>query len=410
MRDQAPTLSAPAPATAVVGMDGQASLRSWLAVGSVGVGVFAFVTTEFIPVGLIPQIAKGLGVSIGAAGLMLTLPGLLSAFFAPALILLAGRIDRRVLLLTLLGLLVGSNMVSALSPNFALMMAGRALLGLCLGGYWTVALAAGARLVPPVQQTRAVSIMMSGMTCATVIGLPLGTWIGSMLTWRAAFATTAVLAGAALCAQALLVPTLPSTTAVKMADFRRLLRRKATLASLGLGALLFAANIASYTYLAPFLETVSVFGRNAITPVLLGFGVIGFLANLGVAPLVAVHPKRVLVLMIGIMAATMALLPIVALSHVGVIGVLVVWAVPFGAVPLCLNAWALQSAPDRPEAVSSLFISTVQLSIALGSSFAAGLVAVFGVPANIWLGSGLAVVGLVLVGLSRGATPEVVHS
>ena len=138
--------------------NGDASpLRSWLAVGSVTIGAFAFVTTEFLPVGLLPQIARDLGVMPGTAGLMVTVPGVIAAVSAPGMMLGAGRIDRRHILLMLSVLLLVSNLISAFAPSFAFMLLGRALLGASLGGFWTLALAAAARPETTTRQDRGLS-------------------------------------------------------------------------------------------------------------------------------------------------------------------------------------------------------------------------------------------------------------
>src|ERR1700731_87807 len=143
-------------------------LRSWLAVGSVTIGAFAFVTTEFLPVGLLPQIARDLGVTPGTAGLMVTIPGVIAAISAPGMMLGAGRIDRRQILLMLSVLLLGSNLISAFASNFAFMLLGRAILGASLGGFWTLALAAAGRLVRPHDAAKATAMILTGVTWATV--------------------------------------------------------------------------------------------------------------------------------------------------------------------------------------------------------------------------------------------------
>src|SRR5471032_2916113 len=148
---------------------GPSVLRSWLSVASVTIGAFAFVTTEFLPVGLLPQIARDLQVTPGTAGLMVTVPGVIAAISAPGMMLGAGRIDRRTILLMLTAMLLTSNLVSALASNFPLLLLGRAMLGASLGGFWTLALAAAGRLVKPQDAARATATILTGVTCATVI-------------------------------------------------------------------------------------------------------------------------------------------------------------------------------------------------------------------------------------------------
>ena len=130
-------------------------LRAWLAVASVTIGAFAFVTTEFLPVGLLPQVAQTFDVLPGTAGLMVTIPGIMAAISAPGLMLAAGRVNRRLILILLTVMLLASNLLSAFAPNFPMMLVGRALLGAALGGFWTLALAAAGRLVKSHEAARA---------------------------------------------------------------------------------------------------------------------------------------------------------------------------------------------------------------------------------------------------------------
>ena len=249
-------------------------MRQWLSVVAVAVSAFAFVTAEFLPVGLLSQIAHDLGVKPGVAGLMVTTPGIMAAIFAPALIAGAGRMDRRFVFLLLTAVLLVSNVLCAIATSFPVLLAGRALLGAALGGFWTLATAAAPRLVEPKDAAKATATILTGVTFATVIGVPLGTFIASFASWRASFAATAGLVALALVAQALLVPSLPSASALRIGDFRTLLRRPETRWSLLMVALVFGAHFSTYTYIAPLLE--QDFSISAITLLLFGFGLVGF--------------------------------------------------------------------------------------------------------------------------------------
>ncbi len=162
----APVQSAAAPVPA--------SRSAWLAVGSIAVGTFAMVSTEFMPIGLLTDIARGLDVSDGTAGLMVTMPGVLAAFAGPALIVASGKLDRRTVLIALTTLLIASNLLAAFAPNFVTMLVARLMLGLCVGGFWTFAPAAATQLVPHASQARAMSIVLAGVSAATVLGVPAG--------------------------------------------------------------------------------------------------------------------------------------------------------------------------------------------------------------------------------------------
>jgi predicted MFS family arabinose efflux permease len=371
-------------------------LRSWLSVVAVSIGAFAFVTTEFLPVGLLPQIAQDLGVSPGTAGLMVTTPGVVAAISAPGLMLGAGRINRRFILLALSVLLLASNLVSAFAPSFAFMLLGRALLGAALGGFWTLALATAGRLVRQEHAAKATALILSGVTLATVIGVPFGTFISGLSSWRASFIATGILAALALAAQTLLLPSLPSRAALHLADLRMLVSRANPRKSLLMVALVFGAHFSSYTYVAPFLEQ-NDFSLSAITSLLLVFGFVGFVSNLVISTLVTRHLQVTLVGVVLLLMMALLSLPILHASTVGVTVMVIAWGIAFGAIPLCLSIWLQLSSPDFPEAGSALFVCIVQVAIAVGSLVGGMTADHVGIPATMWLGSALGLLALMVI-------------
>jgi predicted MFS family arabinose efflux permease len=372
-------------------------LRAWFAVGSVTIGAFAFVTTEFLPVGLLPQIAHDLGVTPGTAGLMVTIPGVIAAISAPGMMLGAGRIDRRYILIALSVMLLGSNLISAFAPTFALMLLGRALLGASLGGFWTLALAAAGRLVKLHESARATAAILAGVTCATVIGVPLGTLISELASWRASFMTTGVLVAAALIAQAALLPSLPSSAALRFADLVELVKRAYPRKSLLMVALVFGAHFSSYTYIAPFLLRDAGFSVSSITWVLLGFGIIGFVSNFAVSAVVGRNLKAALLTTVVLLLTALVTMPLLKHYAPAVTAVVMAWGVAFGAIPLCMSVWMQRATPDLPEAGSAMFVGIIQVAIAVGSSVGGAIVDRAGIPTDFWFGAVLAVLGIVAI-------------
>jgi predicted MFS family arabinose efflux permease len=370
------------------------SLRSWLAVGAVAIGAFAFVTTEFLPVGLLPRVAADLDVLPGTAGLMVTVPGIIAAISAPGLMLVAGRMDRRRVFLLLTALLLASNLISAFAPNFPLMLVGRALLGAALGGFWTLATAASGRLVRPKDSAKAMATILTGVTCATVIGVPLGTLIASFASWRASFLATGVLVAIALVAQFFFVPSLPSSAALRLRDLVALLRQPHPRRSMLMVALVFGAHFSSYTYVTPFLLRNANLSMSTITWLLLGFGVIGFFSNFAVSSTVTRNLKTSVGAMVSLLMFALLLLPLLQHSSLGVGAFVLAWGVSFGALPLCFSIWIQRATPQSPEAGSALFVSIIQIAIALGSLVGGVVVDHVGISADFLFGSGLALLGL----------------
>jgi predicted MFS family arabinose efflux permease len=370
------------------------SLRQWLSVGAVAIGAFAFVTTEFLPVGLLPHVAKELDVLPGTAGLMVTTPGVIAAISAPGLMLGAGRMDRRVVLLLLTALLLASNLLSAFAPNFAVMLVGRALLGAALGGFWTLAIAAAGRLVQPQDAARATAMILTGVTGATVIGVPLGTFIAGFSSWRFSFVATAGLVAVALVAQLLLVPSLPSSAALRFGDLVELLRRPFARRSMLMVALTFGAHFCSYTYVTPFLLHNAGFDMSLITWLLLGFGIIGFFSNFVVSSTVNRNLKVSVAAMISLLMFALLSMPLLRHSQIAVMIDVLAWGIAFGALPLCFSVWIQRATPDLPEAGSALFVGIIQVAIAVGSSVGGTIVDSIGIPPDFLLGAALALLGL----------------
>jgi predicted MFS family arabinose efflux permease len=161
--------------------------RAWWAVSSIAAGTFAFVTTEFLPVGLLSEVAESLKVSSGTAGLMVTVPGLAAAVAAPLLSVAAGRTDRRIVLLALTTMLIASNFIVALASSFGALLIGRFFLGIGVGGFWTFAVGIGRQLVREQSRARATAVILAGISVRTVCGVPAGATIGGLAGWRVAF-------------------------------------------------------------------------------------------------------------------------------------------------------------------------------------------------------------------------------
>ena len=193
-------------------VDSATGRARWLAVTTVAVGTFTIVTSEMLPVGLLTSIAADLRVSEGTAGLMMTVPGLVAAVSAPVLAVAARGLDRRLTLLGLMALLAGANLVAALATDYLVMLAARVLTGVSIGGFWAFAAGLGARLVPERSVGRATSVILSGVSVASVLGVPAAAFVSSFASWQAAFAAAGVLALVLVALLAATLPPLPGTT------------------------------------------------------------------------------------------------------------------------------------------------------------------------------------------------------
>lgn len=376
---------------------GASSTRQWMSVFSVALGAFAFVTTEYLPVGVLPQIATELGVTNGTAGLMVTIPGIVAAISAPAMMIGAGRINRRSLLILLAVLLVASNLISAMAPNLVSMLLGRGLLGVALGGFWAIAIAAAGRLVNPDKAAKATAIIFAGITFATVLGVPFGTFISTLFSWRASFLATAALALIALAAQTLTLPSLQANESLSVRTLLRYVSKHTTQRSILLMGLIIGAHFASYTYIAPFLVQQAGFSAGTITLTLLGFGLVGMLANFLVSASVTRHLQLSLGAAVALMVLSLVALPFVVNCGLGVIISVLVWGLAYGAIPLALSSWMQLTSPQLPEASSAMLVTTFQIAIASGSLVGGLIVDGYGLAPALFFGALLGVLGVLVM-------------
>jgi len=375
------------------------SRSAWLAVGSIAVGTFSMVTTEFLPIGILTDISAGLNVSEGTAGLMVTMPGVLAAFAGPALIVASGRLDRRTVMLALSAVLVASNLLAALAPNFAIMLVARLLLGLCIGGFWTFAPSSAAQLLPAASQARGMSLVLAGVSAATVMGVPAGAFLSNVFGWRSAFAATGALAASVLLAQMWLLPALPPARAIRPSDLLAPLMRP--MARLGLIVVLFliAGHFAAYTYLTPLLQQTFGLAPNEVTALLLVYGVTGFVGTFIGGSLVARSVRGTTLLATALLAAAMLLSTIVGGGILAGFAVVVLWGVGFGLIPVSLTGWMLQAMPDAPEAGQALLVTGFQVAIASGALLGGLVVDSRGISSAMLLSAMLVLVATGLVGM-----------
>ncbi|HZF87481.1 MFS transporter [Streptomyces sp.] len=373
----------------------------WPAVVAVAGATFTVVTSEMLPVGLLTPIGEALRVSEGTAGLTLTITGLVGAVSAPLLTPALGRFDRRLVLCGLMAVLIVGNLLAAWSPNFAVMVVARVLVGIGMGGVWAIAAGLAVRLVPGKSVAPATSLVFSGIAVASVLGVPAGTYIGELADWRTAFLTIAGLALVVLIALAVLLPKLPADQEVRLGGVLRLVGNPRVATGLGVVALLVTGHFAAYTYVRPALEEISGASASVIGTLLLVYGVAGVLGNFAAGAGASRSPRGVLLAISLVLAATVCLMPLIGGSVITATVLLAVWGVSYGGVSVSTQTWLLAAAPDAREAASALFVGVFNGSIALGA-FVGGLAADgAGIEAVMYLGAVLAVGALAVTAVGR---------
>ncbi|MFF5256543.1 MFS transporter [Streptomyces leeuwenhoekii] len=373
----------------------------WPAVAAVAGATFTVVTSEMLPVGLLTPIGGTLGVTEGAAGLTLTVTGVVGAVSAPLLTPALGRLDRRLVLCVLMAVLAAGNLLAAWSPHFAVMVVARVLVGAGMGGVWAVAAGLAVRLVPGRSVGAATSLVFGGISVASVLGVPAGTYLGELAGWRAAFAAAAALALVVLAALAVSLPRLPADQEVRLGGMLRLAARPPVATGLGVVALLVTGHFAAYTYVRPALERLFAADASVIGTLLLVYGVAGVLGNFAAGAGASRSPRGVLAVISLVLAATVCLMPLIGGSVITAGVLLAVWGLAYGGVSVATQTWLLAAAGEAREAMSALFAGVFNGAIAVGA-FAGGLVADgAGVRAVMYAGGALAAGALAVAVLGR---------
>ncbi|MFE7306813.1 MFS transporter, partial [Streptomyces sp. NPDC057546] len=272
------TAAATAPSEGTA-LQARTPLRGRLAVLSVMLGIFSIVTTEILPIGLLTSIGSDFAVSDGTAGLMMTMPGLLAAVSAPLVTVATARIDRRVMLCAFMLLLALADFLVAAATDYRIVLVSRVMVGVTIGGFWSIGAGLAGRLVRPASVGRATAVIFSAVPLGSVLGVPAGTFIGGLAGWRTAFVVLGVLSVAVLALMLLVVPPLPPTQATRASLLRTVLARPGTRFALLITFLIVLSHFATYTYVTPFLERVTHAGPALITVFLLVYGAAGIVGN-----------------------------------------------------------------------------------------------------------------------------------
>ncbi len=377
-----------------------------LALLALTLGAFAIGTTEFVIVGLIPTIATDLQVSLPSAGLLVSLYALGVAVGAPVLTALTGQVPRKTLLVALMLLFTLGNLIAWMAPGYASLIVARVLTGLAHGVFFSIGSIIATSVVPKDKAASAIAIMFTGLTVALVTGVPLGTFIGQHLGWRATFLAVAALGVVALAGSLLFVPRqLPRSAPASFGQQFAVLAQPRLLLVYAMTALGYGGTFLSFTFLASILQDVSGFSANAVSAVLLVYGVSVAIGNLWGGRLADQRgPIPALTLIFALLAVVLFALTFTAYNRwLVLLTVLALGAVAFGNVP-GLQVYVVKQAqrfvPQATDVASGLNIAAFNIGIALGASLGGLVVEHIGLMHTPWIGALVVLGALALTVLS----------
>ncbi len=342
----------------------------WSGVFAMTLCVFALIASEFMPVSLLTPIAADLNISEGMVGQGIAISGAFAVVTSLTISRVVGSMNRKTLLLLLTAMMSVSGIILALTQNYTIYMIGRALIGIVIGGFWSMSAAMAMRLVPPSDVPRAMAIFNSGNALAMVIAAPLGSYLGSIIGWRGAFFCLVPVALLALIWQWMSLPAMQVTIdkTEKPPSILGLLCNPIVMIGMLAVSLFFMGQFSLFTYVRPFLETITQVDISTLSLILLGIGVMGFIGTCVITIFLERRFYATLIVIPMLMAIIAAALIFFGTSTKVVAVLLGLWGFLATAAPVGWWSWLARTLPERAEAGGGLMVAVVQLAIALGST------------------------------------------
>ncbi|RMQ84996.1 MULTISPECIES: MFS transporter [Pseudomonas] len=349
-------------------MSDKPQMHSWAAVFAMSLAAFALVASEFMPVSLLTPLATDLQISEGQAGQGISVSGLFALLTSLVIAAVAARVERKRLLLALTVLMILSGTVVALAPNYLTFMLGRALIGVAIGGFWSLSAATAMRLVPTAQVPRALAIVNGGNALATVIAAPLGSFLGALIGWRGAFFCVVPVAIAAGLWLLFSLPAIKVQGQAKPGNVLRLFKQPPV--ALGMLAIsgFFMGQFMLFTYLRPFLESVTRVSTSTLSLLLLVLGLAGLAGTVLIERVLKNRLYPVLIAIPLIMAGIAVALVTFGGSPITTAVLLGCWGFVATAAPVGWWTWLAHVLPDDAEAGGGLMVAIIQLAITAGAT------------------------------------------
>ena len=379
--------------------------QTWSAVGSMAMCVALLIASEFMPVSLLTPIAHDLHATQGMAGQAISISGLFAVATSIFIATLAGRFDRRHVLIGMTGLMLCSLILIAEAPNFLILMVARAILGTVIGGFWSLATATVMRLVPANSVPKALGVVYTGNAVATAFAAPIGSYLGGIIGWRGVFWALVPFAALTMIWQWISLPSMQPQAANPVSKLIGLLKRRSVAFAMIGVMLTFSGAFSAFTYLRPFLETYTHVTLPQLSLLLLGLGLAGFIGTSGASAKVEDHLYPLLRwLPLALAVVTVALL---VLGHTiwAVAPLMIAWGAINSAVPVCWSTWLTQGIGDEPESGGGLLVGAIQLSIMLGGLLGGMLLDHVSIAATMIGATVLLVLSALVIGNGERLTP-----
>lgn len=380
--------------------------RSTLALLALAVSAFAIGTTEFISVGLLPMISEDLAIPVTTAGLTVSLYAVGVMFGAPILTSLTSNMSRKTLLLWIMIVFLIGNSLSAGATSIGVLLGGRIIAALSHGVFMSIGSTIAADLVPENRRASAISIMFTGLTVATVTGVPFGTFIGQQFGWRLAFIVIIIIGLAALIANSILVPSdLKKGNRTTFADQLKLVKNGRLLLVFMITALGYGGTFVVFTYLSPLLQNVTGFKEGTVAMILLVYGIAIAIGNMIGGKLSNKNPIKALFYMFIVQAIVLFVLSFTAPFNIaGLLTILLMGLFAFMNVPglqVYVVMLAERFVPSAVDVASAINIAAFNAGIAIGAFLGGIITDSIGLIHTAWIGGFMVLGAVILTGWSR---------
>ncbi|HIB9006164.1 TPA: purine ribonucleoside efflux pump NepI [Raoultella ornithinolytica] len=341
---------------------------NWSAVFAVAFCVACLITVEFLPVSLLTPMAQDLGISEGLAGQSVTTTAFVAMFASLFITSMIRSTDRRYVVILFSVLLTVSCLLVSFANSFALLLVGRACLGLALGGFWAMSASLTMRLVPMRVVPKALSVIFGAVSIALVIAAPLGSFLGGVIGWRNVFNAAAVMG--VLCTLWVLkvLPSLPGEAPHQQQNMFGLLKRPGVMAGMCAIFMAFAGQFAFFTYIRPVYMTLAGFDVDGLTLVLLSFGIASFIGTSLSSVILRRSVKAALTAAPLVLATSATVLVLWGESQVVASAVAIIWGFAFALIPVGWSTWITRSLSDQAEKAGSIQVAAIQLANTCGAA------------------------------------------
>ena len=350
--------------------------RIWSSILCLALAAFIFNTTEFVPVGLLPNIAESFSMDVAHAGLLLTIYAWAVSLLSLPLTVLTAKMERRKLLIFLFCLFIASHILAGFAWSFYSLMVARIGIACAHAVFWAITTPLAVRLAPNGKKAKAMGFIVVGTSMATVLGIPIGTMIGQLVGWRVTFLCIGFIAFCVMASLLCLLPAVPSMNTISLKAIPKVLKRPVLLNIYLLTAIIITGHFTAYTYITPFMLNVGGFSEQIVVSLLLAVGFSGMIGSLIFAKYSEPHPTAILVMPVILLIICLLSLYVCSFSLITAILQGMVWGLAITIIGMVMQSKVIDAAPDAADIATSVYSGIYNIGIG-GGAFVGSQVLVY---------------------------------